>query len=104
MTQYFAVWASDRAGRLETRLRVREEHRARLRDPAPHAVTVLLGGPTLDAGGAMNGTLLVVEAEDRAAVQAFVDADPYSLQGVYEQVEIRPWLWGLGRPVTEPGC
>jgi uncharacterized protein YciI len=93
----FVVWATDRQGMLAQRLAVRAEHRARLRDPAPHAVTVLAAGPTMDPGGqAMNGTLLVVEADDEQAVRAFVDGDPYMREGVYGSVEIRPWRCGLG--------
>jgi uncharacterized protein len=99
---YFAVWATDRPGMLDARLRVRDAHRARLRNPAPHPVRVVAGGPTLNdaaAGdGSMNGSLLVIEAEDIAAVRRFVAEDPYQLAGVYASVEVRPWQWALGRP------
>ena len=50
---------------------------------------VRLGGQTLDAQGAMNGTLLVVQAESEAAVRAFVDADPFTRGGLFARVEIR---------------
>ena len=97
----YAVWASDAPGSGDERLRVREAHRARLRAPAAHAVQVLQAGATLDAGAsAMNGTLLVVQADDIGAVRAFVDADPYVAAGVYASVEIRPWRCGLG-PLSE---
>lgn len=100
---YFAVWATDRPGMLAERQRVREAHRARLRDPGAHAVRVRLGGPTLDeVGGPMNGTLLVIEAADIDAVRRFIAEDPYSLVGVYATVDIRPWVWGLGQPQEEP--
>lgn len=100
MTMLYAVWATDKTGALADRLRVREAHRTRLRAPAPHAVRVVLAGPTLDApAGAMNGTMLVVEAPSAAAVRAFVDEDPYVHAGVYASVEIRPWHCGLGTPV-----
>lgn len=93
----YAVWASDAPSRGDERARVREAHRARLRAPAPHAVQVLQAGATLDAeAGTMNGTLLVVQAEDIAAVRAFVEGDPYVAAGVYASVEIRPWRCGLG--------
>lgn len=91
----FAVWATDNAGALAAREAVRERHRARLRDPAPHDVRVVLGGPTFD-GGAMNGTLLVVEAASADAVRRFMDDDPYVLNGIYRSVEVRPWVCGLG--------
>jgi uncharacterized protein YciI len=81
----------------EARARVREAHRARLRAPAPHPVQVLQAGATLDAAtGAMNGTLLVVQADDIAAVQAFVAGDPYVAAGVYARFDVRPWRCGLG--------
>ncbi len=93
----YAVWASDAPGTDAERARVREAHRARLRAPAPHAVQVLQAGATLDADAdRMNGTLLVVQAEDIAAVRAFVEGDPYVVAGVYASVEIRPWRCGLG--------
>jgi uncharacterized protein YciI len=46
----------------------------------------------------MNGSLLVVEADDIEAVRRFVAEDPYQLAKVYATVEVRPWNWGLGRP------
>ena len=97
----FAVWATDRPGMLAERQRVRELHRVRLRDPGPHAIEVVQAGVTLDdAGEAMNGTLLIVQAGSLAAVQAFVDGDPYVAAGVYDRIEIRPWRCGLG-PLSE---
>ena len=93
----YAVWATDRAGSLQDRLRVREEHRLRLRDPSPHEVTILAAGPTLDEPGqSMNGTMLVVEAASAEAVRAFIEDDPYVRHGVYASVDIRPWRCGLG--------
>lgn len=99
----FAVWATDAAGALPERERVRPEHRARLRAPGP--VTVVLAGPTLDpAGGHMNGTLLVVEAEDVQAVRDFVAHDPYTRAGVYGRVDIRPFVCGLGPLAPTPAA
>jgi uncharacterized protein len=96
--QFFAVFATDKPGTGPVRARVRPEHRAWLRAPGSHRVTVRLGGPTLDAQGAMNGTLLVVEARDLEAVERFVADDPYSRNGLFERVEIRAWQWSLGQP------
>jgi uncharacterized protein YciI len=99
---YFAVWATDEVGVLAARERVREAHRARLRAPGEHAVRVVAGGPTLDeAALTMNGTLLVVQADDIAAVRRYLADDPYALAGVYASVEVRPWRWGLGAPAAD---
>ena len=102
-TSYFAVWARDRPGGLEDRKRVREAHRARLREGAP-GVRVVLGGPTLDDAGDMAGSLLVIEAADIDQVRAFVAGDPYVQAGVYDPaaVQILPWHWGIGRPSRVP--
>jgi uncharacterized protein YciI len=100
---YFAVWATDQPGMLEVRQRVREAHRARLRDPGEYPVRVLLGGATLDDSAAqMNGTLLVIQAEHIDAVRRFVAEDPYVREGVYRSVEVRPWAWGLCQPKESP--
>jgi uncharacterized protein YciI len=95
-TTRFAIWATDRPGMAAERARVREAHRARLREGGRGGLKVVLGGPTTDEAGAMNGSLLVVEAHDIAAVREFVAGDPYVLGGVYDTVEIRPWRCGLG--------
>ncbi len=96
---YFAVWATDREGTQYKRLAVRDAHRARLREPGSHRVKVVLGGPTLtESNAAMNGSLLVIEADDVDAVRRFVAEDPYQVTGVYASVDIRPWRWGLGAP------
>ena len=52
---------------------------------------MVLGGPSADEAGAMNGSLLVVEAIDIAAVGDFIAGDPYVLGGVYDTIEVRPW-------------
>jgi uncharacterized protein YciI len=101
--RYFAVWATDAPGMRDTRQRVREAHRARLRNPGDHPVQVLLGGATLDDDAVhMNGTLLVLQAEHIDAVRRFVAEDPYVHEGVYQSVEVRPWAWGLGTPRESP--
>lgn len=96
--RFFAVFATDKPGMAALRAAVRPAHRAWLRAPGDHAVMVRLGGPTLDGEGAMNGTLLVVEAGDAEAVRRFVDDDPYTRGGLFARVEIRPWQWSLGGP------
>ena len=42
----------------------------------------------LDDDGAMCGSLIVVQAEDRAAAEAFAAGDPYALAGLFEAVTI----------------
>ncbi len=96
---YFIVFGTDKPGKEALRASVRPSHRQYLANPGRHPVKVLLGGPTLDASQEkMNGTLLVVEAGDMAAVESFVRDDPYSDAALFESVVIRPWSWTLGTP------
>ncbi|HEX9812772.1 MAG TPA: YciI family protein [Burkholderiales bacterium] len=99
---YFMVFGSDKPAMESVRAAARPAHRDYLRNPGKHAVTVRVAGPTLrDDGVTMNGTLLIVEAEDLASVRSFVADDPYSRAGLFASVEIRPWNWGLNNPPSD---
>jgi uncharacterized protein YciI len=40
--------------------------------------------------------MFILEAADIEAARAFSAADPYTLAGLFERVEIRPWRRTLG--------
>lgn len=99
MGQFFAVFATDYPDSLALRQRLRPSHQAHLRATDAHRVVVRLGGPTLDdAGLAMNGTLLVIEAGSLSEVESFIQDDPYVQAGLFSSIQIRPWHWSLGNP------
>lgn len=99
MARYFAVFATDKPDMQGVRERVRPVHRTYLRTATQRGVYVRLGGPTLAPKcDAMNGTLLVIEAEGIDDVMEFVSNDPYMKAGLFDRVEIRPWDWSLGNP------
>ncbi|MDO5058117.1 MAG: YciI family protein [Lautropia sp.] len=96
---YFMILGSDGEDGVAIRARIRPEHRHYLRHHGVPGLTVLMGGPTLaDDGEAMNGTLLVVEADALETVHRFVAGDPYTRAGLFRAVDIRPWSWSLGQP------
>jgi uncharacterized protein YciI len=39
----------------------------------------------------MNGSVLILDFEDRAQADAFAAGDPYANAGLFESVVIRPW-------------
>jgi uncharacterized protein YciI len=94
---HFVIYALDKLDGEAARLEQRAAHRARLRDH-DHPVSVQVGGPLLDTDGRMIGSLLIVEATSKAAVEAFVAGDPYQLADVYGSVRVHPFNWGLGHP------
>lgn len=91
----FLVHARDKAGALDVRLANREAHVAWLTSAGS---SVKAAGPWLNEAGDMAGSLLVVEAEDRAALDAWLDTDPYKQAGLFEAVEIAPWRWLINPP------
>lgn len=99
---YFCLHAFDRPGRLADRQRLREIHRARLRQH-DHPVIVRIGGPLLDDTGAMIGTMLVIEAETRQQVEAYWAGDPYVGVDLFASVSTTLFNWGLGQPEATHG-
>jgi hypothetical protein len=97
---YFAIFAIDLPGALARREAVRERHRAYLRTPHADGTVAVLGGPLLDDGGRMNGSLIVLRAPSRAAAERFLAGDPYAEAAIFERVELRPWAWALGTPAA----
>ncbi len=79
----FVISCFDKPGRLDLRQATRPAH---LDFAAHHQVA--LGGPLLDDAGTPVGSLLVLEAPDRAAAEAFVAGDPYGMAGLFDRVTI----------------
>ncbi len=90
----FTLICFDKPGALDLRMATREAHLAYVRE---HLAMVTMAGPMTDAEGGMAGSLFVIEAEDRAAVEAFNAADPYAKAGVFGQVEIRGFKATIGK-------
>ena len=88
----FVVYCKDKPGALETRMATRPTHL----DYLNGAGLVKAAGPLLDDAGSPVGSMLIIEAEDRAAAQTFVDNDPYTLAGLFESVAIDGWRVGVG--------
>lgn len=99
---YFAVYALDRPAMRERRGELRAPHRDWLRRH-DHPVSVHIGGPLLDDGGEMIGTLLVIEAEEKSAVERYLAADPYCRADLFASMDIRRFNWGLGQPAGAHG-
>jgi uncharacterized protein YciI len=93
----FSIYALDKPDAAPRRAEHRDAHRNRLRS-AERPVKVILAGPLLSADDKPIGSLVIVEAEKEADVRAFVEADPYVKNGVYESADIRPITWTIGTP------
>ena len=86
----YALICTDKPNSLAIRMGKRPEHVAYLKSLGD---TLKLAGPFTEADGeTMNGSLIVIEAESLAAAEAFAREDPYTLNGVFERVEVHPCL------------
>jgi uncharacterized protein YciI len=93
----FVAICLDKPGSQETRLTNRAAHLDFLRLNAEH---IKICGPFVsDDGAAMNGSLLIVEAENKKAVETILARDPYQEAKLFQSVDIRPWRWVIGAPV-----
>lgn len=81
-----ATYATD-AGMTERRAKVRAEHLATLKEHAERG-QVVVAGPILDDSQTPTGSALVVEFETREVLSAFLQADAYSREGVWESFQI----------------
>lgn len=72
------------------RRRAREAHLASVR-PLVERGEFVAGGAILDEAGEMVGSAVMVDFPDRAALDAWLAADPYVTQGVWQRIEVRPF-------------
>jgi uncharacterized protein YciI len=84
----FAVTIEDKPGMAETRRAVRSAHLGWLEQ---HRAMLVIAGPIMDADGNSIGSVRVIEAADRAAVEALTAGDPFAKAGCFARVSINPY-------------
>ena len=65
----------------------RPAHLANL-EPLVQQGRVILAGPLTDK----SGSLMVLEFESQAEAEQFANQDPYMVNGVFERVEVHPFM------------
>jgi uncharacterized protein YciI len=92
----YALICTDKTGSLATRKAKRPEHLAYLKSLGDKLV---LAGPfTEEDGASMNGSLIVVEAGSVEEARQLGAGDPFAQAGIFETVEVRPWIWSINCP------
>jgi uncharacterized protein len=94
----FALLCSDKPASIDLRLSVRPDH---LKYLESLGTALKAAGPFTNDEGQPTGSLVVIEAADRAAAKAMADADPYAKAGLFAAVDIRPWKWLIKNPETK---
>jgi uncharacterized protein YciI len=77
-------------GAMERRMKVREEHLAKVAVLKREGI-VLFGGAILDDEGKMIGSTIVYEVTDRQALDERLKEEPYIFGKVWEKFEIKPF-------------
>ena len=81
----FLITAFDGENMLDARMAVRPQHLEGMKKLGDQ---VLCAGGLLDEEGRMKGSALVVEFEDRAAVDEYLKNEPYVINNVWQKIEV----------------
>ncbi len=82
----FVIIGHDSPDGARLRPTVRPAHLANLR-PLVEQGRVVIAGPFTDG----SGSLIIVDMESEADALAFAQADPYTVEGVFERIEVKPF-------------
>jgi hypothetical protein len=82
----FVIIGHDGPDGAKLRASVRPAHLENLR-PLVERGQVVVGGPFTDG----SGSLIVADFADEAAAREFAAGDPYTKQGVFDRVEVKPF-------------
>jgi uncharacterized protein YciI len=93
----FALICKDKPGSLDVRQANRPAHLDYLNGLNAKGA-LKFAGPFLGDDGKPLGSLVAVEAEDRAAAEKLAAGDPYARAGLFESVEIHAWNWVFNAP------
>ena len=97
----FVVHALDRENILPTRAKFYRAHRIHLDQAEQHEVDVVTAGTLVaDDGETPCGSIFVIDAKDRASVDAFTRSDPYQVNGVWDKIQIHRYNKKRGTPIV----
>lgn len=64
---------------------------------AAHPIKIVSSGPLVsDDGSEMLGSLLVIEADSRAEIDAFLADEPMAQAGTYQSLTVTAWFQRVG--------
>ncbi|WP_022693145.1 YciI family protein [Ponticaulis koreensis] len=84
---HFLIVARDFPGQLTRRLSVRAEHLA-LADKLTAEGKLLIAGATVGDDGAMTGSMMICEFENRDELDRWLEIEPYNVHKVWEHIEV----------------
>jgi uncharacterized protein len=94
----FALICTAKPDRLELRQQSRPDH---LKFLESLGNSLKAAGPFTDDEGKPTGSLVVIEALNRAVIADIAGRDPYAVAGLFASVEIKPWKWLIKNPEAQ---
>jgi len=91
------IFTEDKPDSLHIRQENRADHIAWLKSEASN-VKLLTAGPWLDDDGEMRGSMIIVEASDKAEVENWLSRDPYRSAGLTASTRVQGFIWAIGAP------
>ena len=96
----FVIHATDFREGMNVRAKFYRAHRSHLDQAEQYDVDVVTAGTLIgDDGETPVGSVFVIDANDRAAVDAFSCSDPYNVNRVWERVQIHRYNKKRGTPI-----
>src|SRR2546421_7205625 len=96
----FVIHATDFKDGMDSRAKFYRAHRIHLDQAEQYNVDVVTAGTLIGEDGETPvGSIFVIDASDRAAVDAFTRSDPYHVNKVWERVQIHGYNKKRGTPI-----
>jgi Uncharacterized protein conserved in bacteria len=92
---FFVFRGIDHDGLNRIRDTLLESHREYVRQEA--SVKMIYGGPLYDAQDQTIGSCLILEADSKQDVEAWLSAEPFYNAGLFAMASIDRWGWSYGR-------
>ena len=83
----FLIKAYDGPNMLEKRMEVRPKHLEGMSSLSEH---IICAGGLLDDEGKMKGSALIMDFGSRSELDAYLAAEPYVLENVWQKIEVEP--------------
>ena len=84
----FVVHCVDKENHLEVRMENRPMHVEYLKS---YGDKLFAAGPTLDEAGNMNGSVVILDLDNKQLAEEFAANDPYAKAGLFALVTINEW-------------
>ncbi len=94
----YALICTDKPNSTELRAKLRPDHVAYLGSLGD---AMKFAGPFLNDEGGPIGSLVMIDAVNRASAEQIAANDPYKLAGLFAAVEIKAWRWALKNPEAQ---